>query len=86
VDAEAYFRLHARSLIVERREALELSFKELARRLEGFGIEIDAKLLAKRVNRGTFSFAFGMALLLALGEHTVQLPPPPRKGKRSTGV
>ena len=78
-----FFRARATSLITERREQLQLPYKELALRLSEMGWDVDAKLLAKRINRGTLPFSLAMAVLVVMGEREMTLPLPPamRQGR-----
>lgn len=80
-QADVFFEQRARALIKEAMEAQELSFKELARRLEAIGVICNDRQLTNRINRGKFSFAFALAAFRALGLDAVPVPDP-RKGKR----
>lgn len=52
----------------------DIGYKELCRALETVcGIEIDSKSLSNKVGRGTFSFAFFLQCMKALGVSTVNL-------------
>lgn len=81
MKTEAFIRARVVERIKELRERQEVPYKELARRLEGMGVRIDAKLLAKRINRGAFTFSFGVAVLMALGETSFDFPTLPGKRK-----
>jgi len=70
----AFYDLRARSLIKELREGKQLSYKELARRLEAQGTVMDVQVLINRVNKGKFSFAFALQLLAAMGVDHIQVP------------
>lgn len=45
----------------------DVSYKDLARRLERFDVDLDAKALSTKINRGKFQFAFFLQCLEALG-------------------
>jgi hypothetical protein len=46
----------------------DIGYKELSRALETVcGVDIDSKALANKVGRGTFSFAFFLQCMRALG-------------------
>lgn len=66
MDAEAEAQARVRDLIKELRDAQSLSYKELAARLARLGVNIDDRVLANRINRGSFSAGFLVLLLQAL--------------------
>lgn len=70
----AFYDLRARSLIKELRESKQLSYKELARRLEAQGTVMDVQVLINRVNKGKYSFAFALQLLAAMGVDHIKVP------------
>jgi hypothetical protein len=52
----------------------DIGYKELSRALETVcGVDIDAKALSNKVGRGTFSFAFFLQCMKALGVNQVSL-------------
>jgi hypothetical protein len=83
VDTEQSFQLRMQVLIKELRADEELSYKELAKRLEHQGFSVDAKVLANRVNRGNFSAGFALAVLQALGYNNLAFPKAPKRLKAS---
>ncbi|GLR27684.1 DUF6471 domain-containing protein [Limnobacter litoralis] len=46
----------------------DVTYKELARKLEMYGSELDHKALSTKINRGKFQFAFFIQCLDALGQ------------------
>jgi hypothetical protein len=50
----------------------EVSYKQLARRLEHFGGKEPEKTLSNKINRGSFSFAFFLRCMAALQIENVQ--------------
>lgn len=50
-----------------------VGYEELVRRLAAIGIEESYKGIAAKINRGTFSFAFFMQCMQALGQKTIRL-------------
>jgi hypothetical protein len=62
----------AKELIVEQMYRRHLSYKELARRLEQYGIDESADQINRKVNRKRFSAAFLLACLAAMGKKTVK--------------
>lgn len=79
MTTEESFQLRLQELIRELRAEEQLSYKELAARLEREGFTIDAKVLANRVNRGTFSAGFALAVLQALGCSSLTFPRGPKR-------
>lgn len=47
--------------------------KELSRALEQFGLDENPKTLSNKINRGTFTFAFFLQCMRALGADEVKL-------------
>jgi hypothetical protein len=72
--AEVFYALRAKSLIKYMRESKELSYKDLARRLEAEGVHMDVQALINRVNGGRFSFAFALQLLSVMGADHIDVP------------
>ena len=50
-----------------------LGYKELAEKLEAIGVEENERNLANKVSRGSFTAAFFLQCLAAIGCHTVRL-------------
>lgn len=79
-----FYEARAKSLIKDLRESQGVSYKELARRLEAYGLFVDDRVLINRINRGGFSFAFALQVMSALGAQSVNVPklsnPFPAKG------
>ncbi len=73
----AFYNARAKSLVKELREQKGVSYKELARRLEGFGVRVDVQVLINRINQGKFSFAFALMLLAALNVDSIDVPKSP---------
>lgn len=69
-----FYEARAKSLIKDLRESEGISYKELARRLEAFGVVVTDRVLINRINRGGFSFAFALQVLAALGAESVDVP------------
>ncbi|RKP47657.1 hypothetical protein D7S89_14695 [Trinickia fusca] len=63
----------ARELIVEKMYRKRVSYKQLARRLEKFGIDESADQINRKVNRKKFSAAFLLACLAAMGIKSVRI-------------
>lgn len=73
-EARDHYERRAKDLIKEIRKEKNISYKDLARRLEGHGVTIDAQVLINRVNAGKFSFSFALQLLAAMGVSTLDIP------------
>lgn len=74
MDAEAEAQVRVRALVKELRDAQGLSYKTLAARLARFGLDIDDRVLANRINRGTFTAGFLVLLLQAFDLTQLEVP------------
>lgn len=83
MNAHRFYEARAKSIVKDLREEKSISYKELARRLEGQGVTMDVQVLINRVNQGKFSFAFALQLLAAMGVERLDIPQPPAKATRS---
>ena len=68
------YEVRAKSLIKDLRESHGVSCKELARRLEPYGVLVDDPVLVNRINRGGLSSAFAMQVAAALSATTLPIP------------
>jgi hypothetical protein len=68
------WQLDARRLLRAQLALKNMGYKELSRALETIGIEESPKVLSNKISRGTFSFAFFLQCMRALGIKTVTLP------------
>lgn len=82
MNAREFYETRAKSLIKDLREEKNISYKDLARRLEAEGVLIDVQVLINRVNQGKFSFAFALQLLAAMGVESIEVPRAPRARAR----
>ena len=80
----AFYEARAKSLIKDLREEKNISYKDLARRLEAEGAPIDVQVLINRVNQGKFSFSFALQLLAAMGVETLDVPKPMKAESQKT--
>lgn len=71
-----FYEARAKSIIKDLRESKQLSYKELALRLDAQGEPIDVQVLINRVNHGRYSFAFALQLLAAMGVTSLPVPQP----------
>ena len=79
MDAEADAQARVRDLVKELRDARGLSYKELAAQLSVLGVTIDDRVLANRINRGTFSAGFLVLLLQVLGATSMAVTKKPAR-------
>lgn len=49
------------------------TYKEISRLLQAKGVDIDPTVLANRINRGTFGFAFFLMVANAVGAERVEI-------------
>jgi hypothetical protein len=91
MKARAFYEARAKELIKELRETRQVSYADLALKLKSYGAPISERVLINRINRGTYSFAFAMMVLDALGAELLELPKPkdlypmgPREGQALT--
>jgi transcriptional regulator with XRE-family HTH domain len=81
-EARRFYEARAKSTIKNIREQKQLSFKELARRLEAVGVQMSDQVLINRVNRGNYSFAFALQLLAVMGVDILEVPKLPEERAR----
>lgn len=67
------WNLRATRLLKVQMDQQGINFKELSRRLEALGVELDNARLSNKVNRGTFSLVFFLQCMTALGVDVVRL-------------
>lgn len=79
MDAEAEAQARVRDLVRELRDEQSLSYKELAARLFRLGVDIDDRVLANRINRGSFSAGFLVVLLQAFETPVLQATKAPAR-------
>ena len=70
----AHYEAWSKSHIKELRESKQVSYKELARRLEAYGVFMSDQVLINRINRGGFSFTFALQVAAALGATSIPVP------------
>lgn len=68
------WQLDARRLLRAQLALKDMRYKDLSRALEAIGIDESPKVLSNKISRGTFSFAFFLQCMRALGVRTVTLP------------
>lgn len=83
MNARQFYEARAKAIVKNLREEKSISYKELARRLEGQGVTMDVQALINRVNQGKFSFAFALQLLAAMDVESLTVP---KRGSTKEGV
>ena len=74
MNPRQFYEARAKSIVKEVRESKDISYKELARRLEATGVTVDVQVLINRINQGKFSFAFALQLLAVMGVEQLEIP------------
>lgn len=64
---EKFYQQLAKNLLKSELARRNVSYEQLVEQLNHLGIEISYKTLVNRINRGTFSSAFFLACLQAIG-------------------
>lgn len=64
----------AKALLVKEMENQKISYKELAQRLEAYGIQESPDQINRKVNRKKFGAAFLLVCLAAMGVKSVEVP------------
>jgi hypothetical protein len=78
----AYYRREALKMIRDAKDRKDrrdepYKYRDLADDLLQYGVDMEHQALINRLNRGTFSFAFGLQVLAALGVTHITIPQPP---------
>lgn len=76
MKAREFYEAQAKALIKELREGQNVSYADLALRLQSYGVAISERVLINRINRGTFTFSFAMMVLDALNAEVLEIPKP----------
>ena len=74
MKARLFYEARAKELIKELRESRQVTYADLALKLGAYGVSITERVLINRVNRGTYSFAFAMMVMDALGVESLEIP------------
>lgn len=74
MSAQIDWQKRARVLLQVELAKKDIGYKELSRALETVcGVDIEPKALSNKVGRGTFTFAFFLQCMHALGVDTIKL-------------
>jgi hypothetical protein len=74
VKAREFYEARAKALIKKLRDDREMSYADLALRLQSYGVVMSERVLINRINRGTFTFSFAMMVLDALNADMLEIP------------
>lgn len=74
MNARELYVARAKTLVKELREDKQVSYEELAKRLAAYGVRMETQALINRINRGSFTFAFALQVLAALGVKSIDIP------------
>lgn len=77
-----FFKEQAKKLILELREDKDVSYSDLAQRLEALGSVQTRQTLTNKLNRGVYSFEFALQVLAALGVTSLRIPQLPQELQR----
>ncbi len=70
-----FYSRRAKHIIRMERESRELSYEQLFERMREHGwTASEAQVLITKVNRGTFTFAFALQMLAAMGVKSIDIP------------
>lgn len=64
---------HAKGILKAELKRRHLGYKELAEKLDEIGVKDSERNLANKVSRGSFTAAFFLQCLAAIGCHTIRL-------------
>ncbi|PQA78067.1 DUF6471 domain-containing protein [Rhodoferax sp. TS-BS-61-7] len=70
----AFYDARAKALLRELRESKQVTYADLAKRLEGYGGVMSERVLISRFTRGTFSLSFALMVLDELGVKSIEVP------------
>lgn len=73
-DAELFYEKQARDVVMMLRKQKRISYRDLQRRLQAHGVNMEWQALINRVTRGNYNFAFALQLLAAMDVRMLLLP------------
>ena len=76
MEADRDWNKHVAGMLKAELKRRHMSYKDLADKLGAIGIEDSERNITNKVNRGTFSAAFLVQCLEAIGLHTLRLRDP----------
>ncbi len=72
-EATEEWQKKAKGILKSELKRRHLGYKELAKKLDDLGVKENERNLANKVSRGSFTAAFFLQCLQAIGCHTVRL-------------
>jgi transcriptional regulator with XRE-family HTH domain len=69
-----FYEKQARDLLKQFREDKQLTYAQLAERLQDHGVTLETRALINKINRGKFTFAFALQVLAALDVVSLRIP------------
>lgn len=69
-----FYEKQARDLLKQFREDKQMTYAQLAERLQEHGVTLETRALINKINRGRFTFAFALQVLAALDVVHLRLP------------
>ena len=76
MEADRDWNAHVKGMLKAELKRRHLSYKDLADKLGAIGVEDSERNITNKVNRGTFTAAFFVQCLEAIGCHTLRLKEP----------
>jgi hypothetical protein len=67
------WQTQAKQIIRSELKRRELSYKDLAERMEAIGLTVNERTIANKIARGGFTAAFFLQCMEAIGAHTIHL-------------
>jgi hypothetical protein len=67
------WQTQAKQIIRSELKRRELSYKDLAERMEAIGLPVNERTIANKIARGGFTAAFFLQCMEAIGAHTIHL-------------
>lgn len=69
-----FYEKQARDLLKQFREDKQMTYAQLAERLQEHGVTLETRALINKINRGRFTFAFALQVLAALDIVSLRIP------------
>ena len=73
MEAERDWNKHVVGILKAELKRRHMSYRDLAEKLEAIGVRDSERNITNKVNRGSFSAAFFVQCLVAIGCHTIRL-------------
>lgn len=69
-----FYEDQAKEILKQLREDKDLTYAQLAQRLQAHGARMETRALINKINRGRFTFAFALQVLAALEVGSLKIP------------